>query len=77
VTIRFTPQGCKVKTTCTIQPNGQYTESVTLSVDPASELSLVTEESAGKSVGARPIEPKTVTRLRATRHGFELIERPA
>jgi hypothetical protein len=74
VTIRFTPQGCKVKTTCTIQPNGQYTESITLSVDPASDLSLVTEESAGKPIGSRTAEVKLISsRLRATRYGFELV----
>jgi hypothetical protein len=43
VTIRFTHQGCRVETTCIIQPNGTYTENVTLSVCPASALSLATE----------------------------------
>ena len=75
MTIRFTFQGCKVQTTCTIQPNGTYTESVELSVDPASALSLEIEESAGQSVAARVTEISPKMRLRATRHGFELVER--
>jgi hypothetical protein len=72
--IRFTPQGCKVETTCTIQPNGTYTEKVVLSVDPASQLALEVEESAGQPVGSRVTVGKQM-RVRATRHGFELVER--
>jgi hypothetical protein len=77
MTVRFTSQGCKVETTCTIQPNGTYTESVTLSVDPASALSLEIEESAGQAIAARTeqLPPKGSARLRATRHGFELVQR--
>ena len=44
MTVRITRQGCRVETTCTIQPNGTYTERVVLSVDPASLLSLAIEE---------------------------------
>jgi len=59
MTIRFTHQGCKVETTCVIQPNGQYTEQIVLSVCPASRLSLAVEERAG-----RPIDYQaTVTQL--------------
>lgn len=72
--IRFTPQGCKVETTCVICPNGRYTENIELSVDPASQLALETEENAGRAIGTRVTEAK-VMRVRATRHGFELIER--
>ncbi len=74
MTIRFTQQGCKVETTCTICPNGTYTESVVLSVDPASQLALETEENAGRAIGTRVTEGK-VMRVRATRHGFELVQR--
>ena len=70
---RYTPQGCTVETTCTIQPNGTYTENVTLSVDPASALALVVEESAGRQVAARE-EPTTRTaRFRSTKYGVELV----
>jgi hypothetical protein len=76
MTIRFTPQGCKVETTCVIQPNGTYTESVTLSVDPASLLSLVIEEHASRAPVPRDELPaRGSSRVRATRHGFELVER--
>jgi hypothetical protein len=77
VTIRFTSQGCRVETTCTIQPNGTYTEKVVLSVDPASALSLEIEESAGQAVASRTeqLPPRGSARIRATRHGFELVER--
>jgi hypothetical protein len=74
MTVRFTQQGCKVETTCVIQPNGTYTETIELSVDPASALALSVEESAGQSVGAAPVVGKQM-RVRATRHGFELVER--
>lgn len=46
MTKRITRQGCTVETTCTIQTNGTYTESVVLSVDPTSKLSLAIEERA-------------------------------
>lgn len=75
MTIRFTPQGCKVETTCVIQSNGQYTEHVELSVDPASTLSLAIEERAGKPVGERAVVAQAEGRMRATRYGFELVER--
>lgn len=67
--IRVTKQGCTVETICAIQPNGTYTEHVTLSVDPANALSL--EEA--------PVEFQLPalkrSRVRATRFGFELVER--
>jgi len=75
VTIRFTHQGCKVETTCVIQRNGTYTENVTLSVCPASALSLVTEENYGKPVGERAVIAQAEGRVRATRYGFELVPR--
>jgi hypothetical protein len=75
VTVRFTSQGCKVETTCEIQPLGTYTEHIVLSVDPASALALAVEESAGKAVGERAAPPKSEVRVRATRHGFELVQR--
>ena len=73
--VRFTSQGCKVDVTCTIQPNGTYTEHVELSVDPASQLSLVIEERASQAVGAAAIIARAETRVRATKYGFELVER--
>ena len=73
MTIRFTAQGCKIETTCVIQPNGTYTESIELSVDPASALSLEVEESAGRAVGTRQPEQKMSGRVRATKYGFELV----
>jgi hypothetical protein len=73
--VRFTSQGCKVDITCTIQPNGTYTENIHLSVDPASALSLEVEESAGRAVGVRELPQRSSSRVRATRHGFELVER--
>jgi hypothetical protein len=50
MTVRITKQGCRIETTCTIQPNGRYTESVVLSVDPTSSLSVAVEERAGRPV---------------------------
>jgi len=73
MTVRFTPQGCKVETICTIQPNGTYTESITLSVDPTYPLSLLIEEQAGRPVPQLPARGSS--RVRATRYGFELVER--
>jgi hypothetical protein len=64
LTIRFTPQGCKVETTCVIQPNGTYTENVTLSVCPASALSLAIEERAGQPIGSRAPVTKLSPRFR-------------
>lgn len=75
MTVRFTPQGCKVETTCTIQPNGQYTESIELSVDPASQLSLVIEEHATREVAARATTLPQRGSFRSTKFGFELVER--
>ncbi len=75
MTIRFTPQGCKVETTCTIQPNGTYTERVVLSVDPASQLSLVIEERASRAVGYTQAPKSSLRRVRSTKYGFELYER--
>jgi hypothetical protein len=75
VSVRFTPQGCKVETTCIIQPNGTYTEKVVLSVDPASMLALEIEEHATVSLAERvaTLPKRGSTRVRATRHGFELV----
>jgi hypothetical protein len=74
VTVRFTPQGCKVETTCIIQPNGQYRECIVLSVDPASHLALAVEESAGQSLAPRAgLPPRGSTRVRATKYGFEVV----
>jgi hypothetical protein len=74
VTVRFTPQGCKVETTCIIQPNGTYTEEITLSVDPGSQLSLMVEERAAREIAPRAgLPPKGSSRVRSTRHGFELV----
>jgi hypothetical protein len=79
MTTRFTSQGCKVVTTCVIQPNGTYTENIELSVDPASVLSLEVEEHAGRAIGPSNIskwtECPTRTRVRATKFGFELVPR--
>jgi hypothetical protein len=70
--VRFTPQGCKVEVTNVIQPNGQWREEITLSVDPASQLALAVEESAGKSIAQRAL-PLGSSRIRSTKYGFELI----
>jgi hypothetical protein len=72
MTVRYTPQGCKVETTYIIQRNNSYTEEITLSVDSASALSLVIEESAGTPIGSR-VPVRGSPRVRATRFGFELI----
>jgi hypothetical protein len=50
VTVRFTSRGCKVETTCIIQPNGSWRERIELSVDPASTLAIAIEERAGRDV---------------------------
>lgn len=71
--VRFTHQGCKVETTFTIQPNGTYTESVVLSVDPASMLAIAVEERAAQQMTERAPERGGSTRVRSTRFGFELV----
>jgi hypothetical protein len=73
--VRFTSQGCKVDITCTIQTNGTYTESIELSVDPASQLSLVIEEHATREVVARATTLPQRGSFRSTKFGFELVER--
>jgi hypothetical protein len=78
MTVRFTQQGCKVETTCTIQPNGTYTESIELSVDPASQLSLEVEENSGRNVNDvrdkwREVPERGRSRVRSTKYGFELL----
>jgi hypothetical protein len=73
MTIRFTQQNCKVETTFTIQPNGSYSENITLSVDPTCPLSLLIEEQAGRPIPQLPARGSS--RVRATRYGFELVER--
>lgn len=50
MTVRTTRQGCTVQTKFIIQPNGEVREEIKLSVDPASQLSLVMEECAGRTV---------------------------
>ena len=77
MTVRFTPQGCKVVKTFSIMENGGVHEKIELSVDPASQLSLVIEESASR-MPATPVElqggiPKGSTRVRSTKFGFELV----
>ena len=74
MTVRYTAQGCKVETTCVIQPNGTYTEEVVLSVDQGSALAISVEESAGQAIGSAPRVPKNM-RVKATKFGFELVER--
>lgn len=71
--VRFTSQGCKVETLCTIQPNGTYTESIELSVDPASNLTLALEERASFVATTPQLPPKGSSRVRATKFGFELV----
>jgi hypothetical protein len=71
--VRFTNRGCKVDTTYTIQPNGQYWEQIELSVDPASQLALEVEENAGQPVALRT-PSRGSSRVRSTRFGFELVE---
>jgi hypothetical protein len=73
--VKLTAQGCRVETACIIQPNGTYTENVTLSVCPASALSLITEENYGRTVGERAVVARAEGRVRATRYGFELVPR--
>ena len=69
---RFTHMNCKVETTYTQHPDGSLGEHVTLSVDASCPLTLALEESAPFP----PSLPKRgTTRVRATKHGFELVER--
>ena len=75
MTVRFTPQGCKVEKTFGIMLNGVVHEKIVLSVDPASMLAIETEENAGKSIGERTKDAKAQMRVRATKYGFELVER--
>lgn len=76
MTVRITRQGCRVETICTILPLGRYDEEVILSVDPASQLSLVIEEHASRAQAPRDELPaRGTSRVRATRYGFELVER--
>jgi hypothetical protein len=74
MTVRFTLQGCKVETTFIPLPDGAFTESVTLSVDPASQLSLMVEHRAAQELAPRAgLPPTGSSRVRSTRHGFELV----
>jgi hypothetical protein len=75
VTVRFTREGCNVETVHTIQPNGTYSTEITLSVDPASQLSLVIEEHATREVVARATTLPQRGSFRSTKFGFELVER--
>ena len=75
MTVRFTSQGCKVESICTILPLGRYDEEIILSVDPASALALAVEESAGQPVGERAVIAQAGMRVRATKFGFELVPR--
>ena len=70
MTVRITRQGCKVETTCVIQPNGQYREEITLSVGADEALALAIDEPPA------PALPRRVSaRVRSTKYGFELVER--
>jgi hypothetical protein len=71
--VRFTHLNCKVETTFTQHPDGALSEHVTLSVDPSCPLSLMIEEQAGRPVPQLPA--KGSSRVRATKFGFELVER--
>ncbi len=78
MTVRYSPQGCKIETTFTIltengTPTGMVHEHLTLSVDPASALTLALDECKGKSLPV-PQEPRNM-RMRATKFGFELVPR--
>jgi hypothetical protein len=78
MTVRFTQQGCKVEVTNIIQPNGQWREEITLSVDPASQLALAVEENAGQNIldvrdKWREVPERARGRVRSTKYGFELI----
>jgi hypothetical protein len=73
VTVRYTHQGCKVETRYIVHPNCTRRTDITLSVDPASELSLVVEERAGQQAVPEKVSP--VRRVRSTKYGFELYER--
>jgi len=70
---RFTHLNCKVETTFTEIEGGALHESVTLSVDASCPLSLALEEQAGRPIPQLPV--RGTTRVRATKHGFELVER--
>jgi hypothetical protein len=82
VTVRFTAQGCKVETSFEIlAPDSKWREheTVTLSVDPASRLSLSVEENAGQNIQDvrdkwREVPERARSRVRATKYGFELME---
>jgi hypothetical protein len=72
VTVRFTHLNCKVETTFTLLVDAALNEHITLSVDPTCPLSLMIEE----SVSFPPSLPKRgTTRVRATKHGFEIYDR--
>jgi hypothetical protein len=73
MTVRYTPQGCRVETRYIIHPNYTQRMDITLSVDPANEISFATEEKTGQVIGQRTTEGKV--RVRSTKHGFELYER--
>ena len=72
MTVRYTPQGCKVEKTFSILPDGGVHESITLSVDPGSQLALAVEERSTQPYEP-PAAPRGSTRVRATRFGFELV----
>jgi hypothetical protein len=72
MTVRFTPQGCKVEKTFTITGDGAVHERITLSVEPGSELSLMVEDRSNRPyTPPRPLGSST--RVRSTRFGFELV----
>ena len=53
MTKRTTIQGCTVETTYVLHDNDTRYESIVLSVDPSSTLSINIEERAGQLIGTR------------------------
>ena len=72
MTVRFTPQGCRVEKTFSVAEGGIVHEHITLSVDPASELSLLVEDHSNRPY-IPPAAPRGSTRVRTTKFGFELV----
>jgi hypothetical protein len=54
MTIRFTPLGCKVRTTYEPAPNGTLTQHITLSCETATHLTLVADEAEALELADRP-----------------------
>lgn len=70
---RFTNQNCKVETTYSSNSDGRTTEHITLSVDPASALTLAIDERSRFVLQTPTLPRRGSSRVRSTKYGFELI----